>query len=182
MNYIKNIFGNSIFQSILVSILLILIFHFFFATKVVYVRSEVLISGYTGTKESYALFENERKELESNIDTMKYEYQRQVENYTTAKEKLSNEQIKKSEAYLDNQRNNLIQYTDVINEKVKEKEKKLTQDLFNQINSFIEQYSKRKGYDIVIGTTNSGNLLYGVEGLDITDNLLVELNKNYKSN
>ncbi len=181
MKKITSLLKNYLFQALILVVFLLFVYQYFFSIKIVYVRSEVLISGYTGTKEAYALFENERKNLEANIDTMNMEYQNQIQSYNNSREKLSKEERINSEQYLDNQRNSLIQYTDVINEKIKEKEKKLSQDLFNQINSYIEEYSKRKGYDIVMGTTNSGNLLYGNKALDITDDLLLNLNNNYKT-
>jgi outer membrane protein len=55
----------------------------------------------------------------------------------------------------------------------------MTEGVLNQVNSFIEEYSKNKGYDLVIGTTTSGNLLYAREYMDITDEVLKALNENY---
>jgi len=72
-------------------------------------------------------------------------------------------------------------FVDTHKEKEKKDETEMTQSVLNQVNSFVEQYGKEKGYDIVFGTTNSGNLLYAKESMDITKEVLEALNANYSS-
>lgn len=80
------------------------------------------------------------------------------------------------------QENNVVQYNEAVTSKYKEEEDKMLQGVLNQVNSFVEKYGKEKGYDIILGTTLSGSMLYGENTMDITDEVLAELNKNYQNN
>jgi Skp family chaperone for outer membrane proteins len=55
----------------------------------------------------------------------------------------------------------------------------LVQGVLNQINDFIKKYSEDHGYTFVFGTTNDGTLLFGNKGVDITEDVLEELNTEY---
>ena len=50
----------------------------------------------------------------------------------------------------------------------------------SQINSFVKQYAEQEGYDIILGTTQSGSLLYANNALDITEEIVEALNQYYK--
>ena len=50
----------------------------------------------------------------------------------------------------------------------------------NQIDAFIKIYAKENGFDLIVGTTSSGNVLYGADGIDVTEELLKALNEQYK--
>jgi outer membrane protein len=54
------------------------------------------------------------------------------------------------------------------------------QEVLNQVNSYVKEYAKKHNYDIVYGTTMDGNILYGKEQYDITDDVLEYLNKQYR--
>jgi outer membrane protein len=44
----------------------------------------------------------------------------------------------------------------------------------------VEEYGKENGYDLILGTTTSGNILYGTEKKDITEQVLNALNNAYE--
>jgi len=44
----------------------------------------------------------------------------------------------------------------------------------------LEQYGKDNGYDLLLGTTDGGNVLYGTPALDITQEVLDALNETYQ--
>ena len=54
--------------------------------------------------------------------------------------------------------------------------------LSKEINDFVKEYAKEKGYNFVLGTSGEGGtVMYGEEKADITEDVLVQLNKAYKS-
>ena len=55
----------------------------------------------------------------------------------------------------------------------------LLQGALNQINEFVAQYAEANSYDVVLGTTAGGNVLYGAEYVDITDEVIEGLNASY---
>ncbi|HTF81307.1 MAG TPA: OmpH family outer membrane protein, partial [Cytophagales bacterium] len=76
---------------------------------------------------------------------------------------------------------NLDKYSEVVEGKISEEDQKLTQGVVNQVNTFITEYGKKNGYSIIYGTNLSGNIIYGADAYDLTNEILTELNNQYKS-
>ena len=71
-------------------------------------------------------------------------------------------------------------YKAEIEKQAAESEEKMMIAILNQINSFIEVYGDKHNYDIIMGATNQGNILYAKEShTDITEEVLKSLNEQY---
>lgn len=57
-----------------------------------------------------------------------------------------------------------------------------TEQIWTQINSYIQAYGKENGYDYIFGTTGGGNLMYGSEGYDLTEEVTLYINGKYAGN
>jgi len=53
--------------------------------------------------------------------------------------------------------------------------------VISKVRKFIDAYGEENGYDFIYGKNDSGNVLYGKSELDITDQVLEALNKEYSS-
>ncbi|UII30384.1 OmpH family outer membrane protein [Fulvivirga ulvae] len=148
--------------------------------KIAYVRSQELIFNYSGTKEARVDYENKKAVWMANVDTLRMDFQRAVNSYNNDYKILTPSERQEKEAYLDRQKSQLDQYTLTIEEKSREEDQKMMQAVLNQVNSFVEEYAKTNNYDVILGTTASGSVLYGDESLDITEDLLKALNENYE--
>lgn len=153
---------------------------FFQKKKVAYVRSTDLVYGYLGMKEAQAEYQKKSQMWTMNIDTLQKDYQLGFSRYTAEVSRLNPAQKAERERLLSEQQKNIMTYTKAVNEQAKMEDEKITKGVLNQINSFVEEYGQENGYDIILGTTDSGNLLYGKESMDITDIVLKELNISYK--
>jgi outer membrane protein len=149
--------------------------------KIAYVRSADLIYKYEGMKEAQKMFELKSKQWQSNIDTLKMDYQRAIAKYNMEAMAMPEKKRQESTQLLKQQETNLANYANGLNSKAKQEDEKMTQGILNQVNSFVETYSQKMGYDLVLGTSNSGNILYGIKTMDITDAVLKELNEEFKS-
>ncbi|MBI2968995.1 MAG: OmpH family outer membrane protein [Bacteroidetes bacterium] len=149
--------------------------------KIGYVRSQNLIYGYLGMKEAQSRFQEKTNQWQTNTDTLRFDYQKSLSAYQQEYSKLSEKERKERENLLELQKNNVLNYSDAVSKKAKEEEEKMTEGVLNQINAFAEEFGKSEGYDIIFGTTLSGNLLYGNGAMDITDELLAGLNDKYKN-
>lgn len=150
--------------------------------KIAYVRSTELVYGYMGMKEAGNKFKENTQMWQANIDTLQRDYQTTLSRFTSEAPRLSENERAERENYLTQQQQSLMNYTQAINTKMLEEDKKMTEGVLNQVNSFIEQYGKDHGYEIILGTTLSGSLLYGDNAIDITDEVLSALNNNYEGN
>lgn len=72
-----------------------------------------------------------------------------------------------------------LQYRQAIQQKAQAEEARVNQEILAEINAYIKQYGKEKGYDFILGATDNGNIVYAAEGKDITDEVLAGLNKQY---
>lgn len=171
--------------SISVSVLLMMAVAWLFykstqTPKVAYVRSADLIYGYDGMKEAQQRQQQKTEELNSGLDALKMEFQKAVSLYNTQFPGLSRDERNGREKILGAQQENIRRYSQNIQQEIETNDKQLTQGVLNQVNAFVETYAKEKGYDIVLGTTTSGNILYGKEYLDITKEVLEAINADHK--
>ena len=148
--------------------------------KVAYIRSSALVYGYFGMTEAHKKLTEKEDGWKANIDTLKGDYEKTLNKYRSEASGLSTREKEDREKYLMTQKQSIESYNMAINKKIQEEDDKLTSGVLNQINAFVADYGKQHGYDMIIGTTESGNLLYGRPDMDITETVLKELNKNYK--
>ncbi|HSZ71426.1 MAG TPA: OmpH family outer membrane protein [Cytophagaceae bacterium] len=148
--------------------------------KVVYVRVAEVVNKYEGMLEAKNSYKQKMANWQANVDTLELDYQKMVSKYQLESASMSAGQKKEREESLRTQRQNVQNYITTLEKKAQEEDEKMTKAVINQINASIEEYAKSKGYDYVLGTTNEGNILYGVKSNDITDETLVYLNNQYK--
>ncbi len=147
--------------------------------KIGYVRSHDMIYRYEGTKRAQARFQQKSQQWQARVDTLKMEYRKALHEYQANKSKLSASEQKSIEERLQQQRMQLQQYAGTIEKRSQEEDEQRMQEVLNQVNSYVKEYAKKHNYDIVYGTTMSGNILYGKDQYDITDDILKYLNKKY---
>ena len=75
-----------------------------------------------------------------------------------------------------------IQYREIIQQKVKTEEQKITKNALIPVDEYIKEYGKQHNYKIIFGATGLGNIIYKDDAIDITDIILEEVNNNYKKN
>ena len=66
-----------------------------------------------------------------------------------------------------------------MNAQAQQEDSKTTGEVVSQMNAYLKTYGKSKGYKIIMAATEYGNIAYGEDGLDITEEVLKGLNDNY---
>jgi len=148
--------------------------------EVVFVRSHDMIYAYEGTKEAIAKFEVQKEVWNANIDTLAQDFKKSVEHYKINSSNMSEKEKIETENILNTKQAQLKEYGLAIDEKIQAEDQRMMQEVLNQINSFSKEYGKQHGYALILGTTLSGNVLYGSDNIDITDEFLEALNKHYR--
>ncbi len=175
--------GKVIILSTLISAILIAltlgVYITFFSTQVRYLKTGDVVEKYAGMKEAKIDYKKKMDAWQSNIDTLESDYRRASLKFETEKKSMS--QAEKNIQYqnLAKQEMNIRAYVERIEAQAKEEDEKMTGMVINQINEFIKDYSVKHRYDIVLGTNKSGTLLYSADHLDITEDLIKELNNYY---
>lgn len=147
--------------------------------KIVFVRSSILVEKYNGTDVARKKYQDQLEKWKSNIDTLKFDYNRRFTNFSVVASSLSKSEREKQQRELDSERKRIEEYIASLQQKAQADEEELVQKNLNEINAFVEEYSKQKGYDVVLGTTVNGNIMYGQDSYDVTNEILEKLNERY---
>ncbi len=147
--------------------------------RIAYVRNAVFAEQYEGMRDARKLLEQKLKEWEDNVDTLEARYMRSLDQYNKSYASLSlseREELKKS---IDRQDHELQQYVAAVEKKAMEENQRKLQGLTDQVNLFIKRYAERHGYELILGVSGNGNIVYGAEAIDLTDQILEALNREY---
>lgn len=148
--------------------------------KIAFVNNLELVYGYNGMKQAHDEYKAESDVWQSNIDTLNRRYSQRVNEYKASENKMSSAQKQESQTEILRLESDIKKYTAAIRQKAEEKDAKVTESILLQINAFTEKYAKDHGYDIVLGSQGDGNIMYGSKRYNITEDVLDELNKEYK--
>jgi len=145
------------------------------------VRSPELIQGFKAMKDAQARYGDKQKAWQANLETLEEDLQSAMNEYRAQYARLSNDEVQKRREQLEQKRSNYEEYSRALQEKAAEEENTMMQGVLNQINSFVMDYGEEHGYEVILGTTSAGSVLYGRETVDITDEILKALNAAYES-
>lgn len=147
--------------------------------RIAFVRSQDLVYGYTGMREAHQKYLEAIRPWQTTLDSLQAQYDLAAADYRAAYAGLSSSERADRESGLRIQEERIAQVTAATLARKKDQDEKITQGVLNQINSFVLDYGNRHNYDLVLGTTSAGNILYGAEARDITPVVLDELNRAY---
>ena len=148
--------------------------------KIAYVDSAKLLNGYSNMLDARKEYEKKAKVWQANIDTLVAGVQNQLKSYEKGSQKMSEKERKLSMELIRNKQTQLANYQKAIQETAQQEDARMTQQVVTQVNSFLDQYGKEHNYDIILVATQSGNIAYAMEGMDITEEVLTQLNQEYK--
>ena len=150
-------------------VVLLLIFMLFFGVfdsskKIVYVDSVKLFDSFSMTKEMKRIGEKEFNSRKAIVDTLYSKLQFSTISETQKKELMS--QFVQGKEYLEQ-----FNQTFAVNEVPK---------IWSRINGYAKEYGKENNYNLILSSGNQQSVLFADEKIDITNNLLVYINKKYE--
>lgn len=151
---------------------------------IVYINTDTLLSKYLLSVELNEAFlktqEERRTELNmkaKELDQQAGEFQRKIDNNGF----LSRERAEEAQRDLMIKQQKLQKLQQEMTDKMMREQSELNKKLFDSITTFLAEYNKQKGYNIVLSTTLGGNVLYAEEGFDITGDVVRQLNEKYNN-
>ena len=131
---------------------------------IAYVNPNKLLQGYHGATAQHEIFTAKAKVWQQRVDSLGTELQ--ALSAAPAATRAGKEQ-------------QLLRYRDVVQQQAQQENERLTKAMLQEINVFLKQYGKKKGYTFILGATDTGNIVYAAEGTDISEDVLKELNEQY---
>lgn len=155
------------------------------AAKIVYINTDTLMNNYLLAVELNEAFlktqEERRTELNvkaKSLDQEANEFQRKLQNNGFLSEARA---VDARDQLLVKQENLRRLQQDMMDKSARE-QNELNRKLYDKLTSFLKEYKKEKGFDIVLSTQLGGNVLFAGEGFDITPDVVGRLNEEYKKN
>lgn len=148
-------------------------------SSIVYVDSNQLINNYKGMQDARKAYQQKAVSWKANVDTLTNEVQRQIMQYEKESSKMTVKERQLSQELIRTKQKQLMDYQQAMNTQAQQEDSKMTTEVISQINAYIKKYGEQKGYTIVMAATDYGNIAYADEGLDITNEVLEGLNKEY---
>ena len=155
------------------------IYNFVQKPKIAFIRSATVLEKYQGMKEAQHLYHQKLQEWQRNSDTLEARYQKQLATIQSKASEWSEAEKQSHEFSLQQIQAKMVQYQQEVERLSLEENEKLIQGALNQLNSVVEEYARKKDFDLVLGVTLSGNIMYGDDYIDITDEVISHLNKTY---
>ena len=131
-------------------------------------------------------------DIQEEFDLKKNKAQHQLQNRTSKLEEdifsaekrakaglMSANEIEQTQEKIAKQQKNLQIYSQTLSEGLAEEEKIQREKLLIKISDFIRTYNKKAKYDLIFNYAQGGTLWHGDKGMDITQEILKELNKIY---
>ncbi|MDB5134370.1 MAG: outer membrane protein [Mucilaginibacter sp.] len=171
---------NVAYHAVIICSILFLLFDVFSKNdKMAYVDSARILNEYKGSAEAKKAFQSKAKTWQTNIDTLTNEVKYAIQKYEKSIATLSPKEQILTKQLIQTKQKALTDYQHAIQDNAKEEDGKLTKGIVTEINAFLLKYGKKHNYKLILIANQSGTIAYGREGLDITTEVIEDINNEY---
>lgn len=151
------------------------------ASRIVYVNTDTLLNNYDYYKDVVKEFENKRFAVENELQRKGSSFQNEVALFQRRIQAggMTEDQARTTQQQLAKKEQDIMMYRDNSLNTLGEEQAKKTDELITKIQDFLKKYNKDNRYDMVIGYSKGGGVLYAKEEMDITQEVLKGLNDEY---
>jgi outer membrane protein len=153
------------------------------ASRIVYVNTDTLLTNYDYYKDVVKEFENKRFAAENELQRRSKSFQNEVALFQRQAQAggMSQQQGQTKQQQLAAKEQDIMMYRDNTSSALAEEQAGKTDELISNIQDYLKKYNEDDLYDMVIGYSKGGGVLYAKEKMDITAEVLKGLNKEYAS-
>jgi len=150
--------------------------------NVAFVNIDSLVSKYTLYKDNNVKLAVKQKQMEAELKDKTDKFQK---NYTDFQYKVNKGLVTTAEAQelqknLGDEQQNLVKLRDQLSQEFGEQQQVMNRQMINEIEKYLKDYTKDHPYHYIFSYAFGQNLLYANDSLDITKEVLLKLNENYK--
>jgi len=148
-------------------------------TKIAYINVEDLMKGYDATKALEEKLKAKQEEMTKELDSIGAPFQLKVQEYYQNANKMSAQKRAETEQALQQEQQILQARQQQAGQVLQQENQTLSEALTKKVDSFVADYAKAKGIQLVFGTSGNGTVMYGDDNLNVTNDILDILNENY---
>ena len=144
--------------------------------KTGYVDTTRLLQEYSEMKEVETEFTAKSETLKSELDSVAKLFQAEVVAFQEDMATMSRAEQEEGQMEFMRKQQMLQQSAQMKSNQLRMESDKVIDSLVTKVKDFVADYGEEKGYTYIFGSNESANIMYAEEGLDITDEVLEELN------
>jgi outer membrane protein len=146
------------------------------SVKIAYVDSAKLMDKSKAIQALQKQLKLDSDKSSANLDSLVAEFEGSMKDYEKSLSKMSVKEKQLAQQLLQTKQNQLVQYQQAIKQKTSQDEQTRLQEVLKGINVYISEYGKKNGYKVILATSN-GNIAYADTAIDITEEVIEEINK-----
>jgi outer membrane protein len=150
--------------------------------KIAFVNSDTVSTHYLFAKDVQKSLLKKQSSAKNQVKNKYNEYQRMVDDYQQSAKIMGQSEAEEKAQKIGLLENEIMQLEQSLNQKLSSEELQLTTDYVTQTNVYMQKIGKQLGYDYVLSYRLGGEMLYANPNLDITNEVIIMLNNEYKSN
>ncbi len=149
--------------------------------RIVYVNTDTLLNNYDLYKDVVKEFQNKQFSLENELQRKGTSFQNEVALFQRRIQAggMTEGQAQTTQQQLQKKEQDIMLYRDNAANTLAEEQAKKTDDILTKIHDYLAKYNSDDKFDMVIGYSKGGGVMYAKEDLDITSDVLKGLNEEY---
>jgi outer membrane protein len=149
--------------------------------KTAYVDNTVLIQDYYKMKQTEARFDKKSQAMSAELDSVARKFQEEVQEFQEGMNRMSTQDRERRQGELMQKQQRLQQQQQQKSQMLRQESDAAIDSLITEVKDFVADYGNENGYTYIFGSNESANIMYAKEGLDITDEILEQLNEGQES-
>jgi len=152
------------------------------AISIAYVNNDSILNNYDLVKKMRGDLEVKSKKLESEIASKQAAFEKDAAYFQEQvnKKSLSDKSAEEIYAQLQKNQKNIVGLRDKYAADLQQNEAEMNVALLDSVMNFLHRYNNKYKFDYILGYTKSGNVLYANDTLDVTKDVIRELNAEYQ--
>lgn len=147
--------------------------------KVAYIDVEVLMKDYEATKELESSLKEKQEKMAKELDSISAPFQLKVQQYYQNQQKMSTKKRAEVESALQQEQQFLQSKQQQASQLLQMENQEKSEVLTKRVDSFVADYAKENGFNLILGTSGKGTVLYGEDSMDVTTDILEILNLDF---
>ena len=148
---------------------------------IAYVLEDSLLSNYEYFQELAGNLDKKRQEMENDYTMKAQGLQKEFEGFQRTAGNMTMNQAKAVEEDLLQKRQNLMLLQEKMGQDLMKAESEVNTQLYDKVTNFLENYARENGLALILNVKRGNAVLYGDEGMDVTDIVVKGLNDEYNS-
>ena len=148
-------------------------------TKIGYVNVENLMKEYKATKALEAQLKTKQEKISKQLDSLQAPFKAKVQKYYQNARKMSASARAKMENTLQKEQQQLQMQQQQAAQQLQKENQDESAKITKRVDSLVANFAKSNGYQLILGTSGTGTVMYGDDQLDVTKKVLDILNKDF---